>query len=194
MRERRFNIVVGSPGSGKSTFTANLVKKIVDNVIVYKHIANIDDPAFHFLPTKTETNWRQGAAPGAAVHCKFAGDEDNYKMFLKWIKKNYRNGTIVVDDATIFERDRMSIDMKHLVAMRRHYGIDIILIYHGLSALPIDQFIFLNNIILFNTNDNFKYKNNKLPQMQALESAVLLARQNYTNPKTKYIPQVVNLS
>jgi hypothetical protein len=193
MRERRFNIIVGSPGSGKSTFTANLIKKAADNTIVYKHIANIDDPAFTFLNQKTVSSWRQGAAPGTKVQCKIAGRQEDYAEFLKWVIGNFRNGMIVIDDATLFERDRLSKGMNELVTMRRHYGIDIILIYHGLTALPIEQFIFLNNIILFNTNDNFKYKNNKLPQMAALNSAVNLARLNYSKPATKYTPAIVKL-
>jgi hypothetical protein len=194
MRERRFNIIVGSPGSGKSTFTSNIIKTVNDNVIVYKHLANIDDPAFSFLSVKTQSSWRQGAAPNAVVKCKFAGRQENYADFLKWVISDFRNGMIVVDDATLFEKDRLSKGMNELVTMRRHYGIDIFLIYHGLTALPIDQFPFLNNVILFNTNDNFKYKNNKLPYMNDLTNAVHQARQNYLNPKTKYNPEIVRLS
>jgi hypothetical protein len=72
--------------------------------------------------------------------------------------------------------------------------IDIILVYHGLSYLPIDQFVFVNNIVLFNTNDNIKYKNNKLPNMADLERAVLLARQNYQSTANRYTPAIVRLS
>lgn len=192
-RERRFTIIVGSPGSGKSTFTANIVKQYPGNAIIYKHIANIDDPAFAAWSVKNESNIRQGAAPGAPVKCKFAGNTDDYKAFLTWITKNYRNGLLIIDDATIFERDRMSKEMTNIVTMRRHYGIDVILIYHGLSALPIDQFIFLNTIVLFNTNDNFRYKNNKLPQMAELERAVKTARLNYQSAKNKYTPAILKL-
>ena len=85
MRERRFNIIVGSPGAGKSTFTANLVKSYSENVIVYKHIANIDDKAFNFLTEKNKSNFRQGATPGAPVQCKFAGRQEDYKDFLIWV-------------------------------------------------------------------------------------------------------------
>ncbi len=194
IRERRFNIIVGSPGAGKSTFTAGMVKKYAENIIVYKHIANIDDKAFSFLTEKNVNNFRQGVAPGAPVQCKFAGRQEDYKKFLLWAIKNYRNGMLVVDDATLFERDRMSAEMKELVTMRRHYGIDIILVYHGLSYLPIDQFVFVNNIVLFNTNDNIKYKNNKLPNMADLERAVLLARQNYQSTANRYTPAIVRLS
>lgn len=194
VRERRFSMIVGSPGSGKSTFTAKMVQAMPGNAIIYKHIANIDDKAFAQFTEKTQDNWRQGAAPGAAVKCKFAGTDEDYRKFLQWVKKSYRNGTLIIDDATIFEQDRMTKEMNHLVAMRRHYGIDIILIYHGLSKLPIDQFIFLNTLVLFNTNDNIQYKANKLPQIDDLNRAVLQARANYRTTANKYTPAIVNFS
>jgi len=195
MRERKFDIIVGSPGSGKSTLTAAIVKKQNQNAIVYKHVANIDDPAFDFLTIKSQTNWRQGAAPGEAVKCKFAGRQDDYRSFLKWMisPNGYRNGMLIVDDAGLFERDRLTKEMNEIVTMRRHYGIDVILVYHGLTFLPIDQFPFLNNIVIFNTNDNIRYKGAKLPQMQELEHAVFQARQNRQNKATMYTPCIVTL-
>lgn len=196
MRERRFNLVTGSPGSGKSTFTAGIAKKYQGNVIVYKHLANIDDPAFSFLPVKAESNWRQGAAPGTPVKCKFAGTEEGYVKFLNWVKENYRNGMLVIDDATIFERFILTKEMNHLVTMRRHYGIDIYLIYHGLTLLPIEQFIFCNYIILFNTTDNLKYKASRMPHYAELMAGVQAARRNYQSgdQRIKYTPAIIRLS
>jgi ABC-type oligopeptide transport system ATPase subunit len=195
LRQRFFYMIVGAPGSGKSTLCATMIKQYPGNVIVYKHTANIDDKAFSFLTEKTVSNWRQGAKPGEAVKCKMAGVQKDYKAFLKWIIANYRNGLLVIDDTTIFERDRLTEFMNDLVTMRRHYGIDIILIYHGLTLLPIEQFIFCNKLVIFNTVDNIDYKANKLPQKEALDKAIQQARYNY-NSKTgllKYTPAIVNL-
>ncbi len=191
MRERQFNIIVGAPGSGKSTFTANVCSKLPENVIIYKHIANIDDKAFSAFPIKTTDNWRQGAKPGHGVKCKIAGEESDYRPFLKWVKNNYRNGALVIDDCTIFERDRLTKEMNHLVSMRRHYGIDIYLIYHGLSLLPIEQFVFLNKLVIFNTTDNFQYKIKKIPNVENINHAVNQARLNRQKESTKYNPVIV---
>lgn len=194
MRERQFNIIVGAPGSGKSTFTANVCNKLPENVIIYKHIANIDDKAFAAFPVKTMDNWRQGAKPGHPVKCKFAGQESDYRPFLQWVKNNYRNGALIIDDCTIFERDRLTLEMNHLVTMRRHYGIDIYLIYHGLSLLPIEQFIFLNKLVIFNTTDNFQYKIKKIPNVENINHAVNQARLNRQNEKTRFTPVIVKIN
>lgn len=195
-RQRFFNLVAGSPGAGKSTFTAEFVKKYAENALVYKHITNIDDRAFSFLPEKTTSNWRQGAHPGAPVKCKIAGLQEDYIGFLKWVVSSYRNGLLIIDDATIFERDRLSKEMNFLVSMRRQIGVDLWLVYHGLSLLPIEQFVFVNNIIIFNCNDNIDYKANKMPQFQALKTAVSTARANFqsTDPRIKHTPAIVRLA
>ncbi len=197
MQESQFNLIVGSPGAGKSTFVAGYVKRYNQSAIVYKHLANIDDQAFAFLTTKTKESWRQGAAPGQAVKCKFAGRQEEYPGFLQWVMTGgFRNGLLVVDDATIFERDRLTKEMNELVAMRRHYGISIWLVYHGLSLLPIEQFIFCNRIVLFNTNDNIKYKAAKMPRFTELQQGIAQARANFQggNPRLKHTPVVVKLA
>jgi energy-coupling factor transporter ATP-binding protein EcfA2 len=213
MRERRFNLVVGAPGSGKSTFVAEIVKKYNNgNVCVWKHKANYDDPAFKFLPIKTESNWRQGVSPGNAAKFMMVGNKDGYKSMLKWLvdennSTRFRNGLLVVDDATIFEKYVLSEEMQELVAMRRHHGyfLDIWLVYHGMTQLPIEQFTFVNNVIIFNTADNMKYKSSKIPA-DKLNAAVLRAQSNFQQGQgllkrdekkariLMHTPQVVKLS
>lgn len=195
--ERQFNLLVGSPGSGKSTFTVPIIKAYKQNVIIVKHTSNINDKTHSFLNEKNIKNWRKGYAPSTFAKCKMAySDRKDYVEFLTWIKKNYRNGLLIIDDATIFERDRMSLEMVDLVAMRRHYGIDIMLIYHGFSMLPIDQFIFANNLIIFNTNDNFSYKSNKIPQYERVIAAISQSKHNFqsNDKKIKYKPTIVDIT
>lgn len=189
-------MVVGATGCGKSTWIAERCRKYNGNVIVYKHMSNIDDKAFSFLPEKTTSNWRQGAKEGSPVKCKISGVEvSDYIQFLKWCKDNYRNGLLVIDDATIFERDRLSKEMNFLLTMKRHNGMDIYLVYHGLTLLPIEQFLLCRYVVLFNTTDNPNYKVRKIPRYQDFVNAIEMARKNYrsTNVKTKYSPVILRL-
>jgi predicted kinase len=194
-RLRHFNAVTGVTGSGKSTFCANVIKAYPQNVIVLKHIANINDPAFLFLPEKTTENFAKNKIEGKAIKCKISVyDKEQYKVILAWIEKNFANGLVLVDDATVFERDRLTLKMIDLVSLRRHLGIDIYLVYHGLSMFPIDQYIFLDYLILFNTSDSINYKKNKIEKIQQVTAAVLQARANYASNDitTKYRPVIIN--
>ncbi len=196
MRLREFNVCVGVTGSGKSSWLARLIRAYQQNVIVLKHTSNIDDPAFSFLPHKTTFNFRQGAASHEPVQCKMTckGKKD-YKLFMQWVLQHYRNGLLIIDDAIIFEKDRMTDELLELVTLRRFYGVDVWQVYHGLSLFPIDQFVFLDHVILFNTSDKLEYKKNKIPCFDQLEAARTQARNNYnhTDPAIKYRPVILNL-
>lgn len=189
-------LVVGATGCGKSTWLAKRIQNYNGNAIVYKHFTNIDDAAFNFLTTKTIKNIRQGVPPGENVKCKIGGFESSdYIAFLDWVKKNFRNGMLVIDDATIFERDRLSKQMNFLLTMKRHLGIDIFLVYHGLTLLPIEQFLLCKAIVLFNTTDNLSYKAKKTPKYRELENGIILARNNFRSgdKKKKYSPVIIDL-
>lgn len=195
--ERQFNLIVGSPGSGKTTFTVPIIKKYKQNVIIVKHRSNVNDSTHSFLNEKKTKDWRKGYDPGDFTKCKMAFTEKkDYLEFLRWVKNNFRNGLLIIDDCTIFERDRLSLEMVDLVTMRRHYGIDIMLIYHGFSLMPIDQFVFANNLIIFNTNDSPGYKATKIPQFERVEKAILQSKKNFSSKdkKTKYTPTIVNIT
>lgn len=189
-------MVVGATGSGKSTWLAQRVRKYQGNVIVYKHLSNIDDAAFAFLPLKTTSNWRQGAKPTQPVKCRIGGMQGKeYTAFLKWVTENYRNGALIIDDATIFERDRLSKELNFLLTMKRHLGLDIFMVYHGLTLQPIEQFLLCRYLILFNTTDNVKYKMSKIPRYDEVVKGIQMARDRHksSDPKVKYSPVVVRL-
>lgn len=189
-------LVVGATGCGKSTWLAKRIQNYNGNAIVYKHFSNIDDAAFKNLTIKTTKNIRQGVGPGENVKCKIGGYEtSDYIAFLEWVKGNFRNGMLVIDDATIFERDRLSKQMNFLLTMKRHLGLDIFLVYHGLTLLPIEQFLLCKNIILFNTTDNLNYKARKTPKYQEIEKGIVMARQNFrsANKQIKYKPIIIDL-
>lgn len=200
-RERRFHMFVGGPGSGKTSFIAKGIKEYNNgNVCMMKHVSNIHDAATSFLPVKTTSNWRQGAhSPDDPV--KFLlpiMDKKDYKEKLQWVRTKYRNGLLIVDDATIFERDRLTEAMNEAVTMRRHWGIDIWLVYHGMTLLPIEQFIFANWLIIFNCTDNLNYKRNKITDADEIQAAVDDARRTFNSYRDrdprKYQPEIVALT
>lgn len=197
--ERIFDLFVGAPRTGKSTYSINLIKAYPQNVIVVKHFTNVNDQTHSFLTHKTPANWRQGAARNEYVKCKMAfKNKREYLQFLEWATdefNGYRNGLILIDDATIFERHQISDQMDLLLAMRAHYGIDVVLVYHGFTKTPIDQYAFVDHLVIFNTRDNLEYKKSKIPKYDTVSRAIIQKNEEFrsADPRTKYRPLIVNL-
>jgi hypothetical protein len=165
MRERQANILVGAPGRGKSSELNQILKAIATpNIIIFKHPFNLDDKALSEYPVKQFDQYSGGKA-------KIPVLPEDYKDCLKKVFKYFRNGAFVLDDAQLYERDIVSKDLNDLVILRRHLGIDVFLIYHGCTTLPIQLFPFINNLFMWHTADNFDYKANKLPNYTELVSA-----------------------
>lgn len=179
MRQPAFNLLIGSPGCGKSTYVSKILRAADRNVCLVKMPQNIDDKAFDWLTEKTLSSWRQGNAPGAPAKFKVAADEDEYKDILQWVMKDFRNGIFVVDDCSMYEENQISKPLKKIIGMRRHIGVDVYLIYHGLTNCPIGQYSFANHVIMFNTADEAGYKANKIPHAARLFRAIDQARQNF---------------
>ncbi len=188
-----FFLLIGAPRSGKSTYSAKMIKGYPKNVIIVKHTSNVADTTHSFLAEKTTGNWRQGVPAGGYVKCKMAfADKKSYLPFLDWVKGNYRNGMLVVDDATIFEKNVLSEQMENIVAMRRHYGLDVVLIYHGFTKSPIGQYEFVNKLIIFNTTGNFTYKKDKIPEYDRVTEAVAKAKRTFQ--QGGYKPEMVDIT
>lgn len=186
MRERQFNAIVGAPGHGKSTLTAKLVSQLPGNAIIYKTHFNIDDKAFEQFPLVDVKKYTGGKV-------RFSDANIQYNDLLKWVKSTFRNGTLIIDDATIFEVNQISKELNYLIAMRRHLGIDIYLVYHGLTGFPIDQYKFLNWLILFNTTDSIAYKKSKIPNYNKIEIAIAQIKKEIENGN-KYANRAIKLS
>lgn len=165
MRDRQFNLVVGFPGHGKSTFIANQCKRTKDsNVLVYVEDVDMDSDAWAAFPPVDFGKYRGGKR-------KVNASDVAYDVFLQQVCQHFRNGIVVIDEGRLHENYRLSKEMIRLVATRRKIGVDIYINYHGMSGLPVEQLQYVNNIILFHTTDNFSRKGRSLPEMQALLAA-----------------------
>lgn len=186
-RNPTVSLAVGAKGYGKSTLIAKLIKNSHHrNALIYKIGLNAADPAFKDFKEVSFFKYKGGKVIINAA-------EIEYKDFLEAILAKFRNGILLIDDASFYEMDTLSPQLKKIMLMCRHLGIDVIMVYHGLSDLPIKQLPYTNQIILFHTTDNAGYKAKKLPGMEGLEQAKnRIARQVAAG--NKYYFEVIKLS
>lgn len=189
VREAQYTMVVGAPGYGKSTW---LVKQLAKgprrNVIVYKTDMGIDDAAFkEYKRIHKLEDYRGGKV-------KISDLDIEYKDFLQQVSKRLKNAAVVVDDAGWFEGHTISDEFKQLLRMRRHWGLDVYYVYHGLTDAPIQHFPFTSSIVLFHTVDNAQYKVNKLPQGGDKLLRAVKALAKMADAGMKYQPIIIKLA
>lgn len=155
--ERQVFMVTAAKRHGKSSVVRKLIEAIPgDNILVYKGGVNVYDKAFegyHVVPIRQYKG-------GRAI---ISEDDVAYKPFLKLVNKHFRNGVLVIDDASMYEVNDVSNEIRPLLINCRRLGVDVFLVYHSLADTPIRMFNYTDVLVLGRTGGNFKYKLNKLP-------------------------------
>lgn len=172
----RFNIVVGTNGTGKSTLVNQVIERThFRDVLVY--IENIDTYGnpFKKLPTVPFYSYKGGKVTIDA-------DEVPFDKFINAVVDHFRNGMLVIDEAGMYQMFEKGMPIPALVKLfkqRRKYNIEIYFIYHGVSEIPVRLFKWCNNVILFHQTDEFKHKAAVIPRIDELRAAQQRIRKHY---------------
>ena len=167
MRSTRLMLIVGTNGTGKTTFCD---EKLIQSALDNKRRVLIVNP--------DTVGWAQ---------YKYIDVEKqplNYTGVRKCIASpmyldqytNFRDGLLVFDDCRTFVRPALQNSLETLSIRRRQYGIDIAVVAHGLTLLPPAFLPYATDIFIFKTKDNIVRAKNKL-----LEYDKLLAAQQRIN-------------
>ncbi len=172
-RDPQVILIVGAKKHGKSTFCAELVwRQPAQNALVYKVGASVLDGAFKkfgHMPMDGSYTGGKVIVNGALIP---------YRKFLAKAYASFRHGSLVIDDASFHEINNLTDELQVLAGMCRFLDVDIFLVFHGLTSVPIRLFNYVNAVYLFHTTDNPAYKLTKLPEGQMLmEAKARIARQ-----------------
>jgi len=135
-------IIVGTTGTGKTTFVKERLKKVKLNAL-YLYDVN-----------REYTEFKNEPLP------KF----DNFLLKATSLK----NAVMVFEEATIFFGNKSSShEMTELLVRKRHTNNTIFLVFHSLRAIPRNIMELVNGVFLFYTVDSSslvdqKFKNDKL--------------------------------
>lgn len=136
-------IVVGRKGVGKSTFIRSLTMKAnIESLFIYDH--NFDHQDYYKKPFL------------------------NFPEFAELSNKIMR-GIIVYEEATIFLGHMKNFSMQELLVSSRRRENTVILVFHSLRSVPRYIYDLGNFIVLFKTNDEYKFVNHRFESPDLLK-------------------------
>jgi len=170
-RGRICTIVIGKKMQGKSTFIANMVTTVQaalqERTVI---IVDNDPPAYNQFERIDDYNtlYRLLKGKGIAKFYDFNPDDEKVEeTILKYLRQHFRNGTLVIEDASPFVSHTASNIIKRWFTNHKNYGVDLVVTFHSLRMVPEFLRNMAHNIVLFKTQDNLDINKNELRKMYA---------------------------
>jgi ABC-type Mn2+/Zn2+ transport system ATPase subunit len=158
-------VVLGTNGTGKTTF----VKKLVVNELhkKYSHVLIVvpDDMEWNSIP------WVNPRFPHRIENYVGARKVVYFPGLLDIIRDKFRNGLVVFDDCRAYFTAALETDLHSLLIRRRQQMIDIVAVGHGFTEVPPKFFTFATHFALFKTCDNINRRKNYLMNYEVMQEA-----------------------
>jgi len=141
VRQVLFFIVVGTNGTGKTTF----VKQLIGNKKTL--VIDPDGLEWGMLPTidiDEITLLKDGKQARIIA--------PDYKEIVELV--NYKHGNLVLDDCRYYVKSRIEHGVRQLLVRRRQKDIDIFAVPHSLNEVPPTFWTFATHLVLFKIKDN----------------------------------------
>lgn len=164
-------IVVGMPGSGKTTWTKERLRNAYTGSLRIYDVNN-EYTEFH----------KQKKLP-------------DYRDFLSGCTK-LSNAVIVVEEATIFVSNKgITEDFKNILVRRRHTNNMFFLMFHALRMVPKDIYDLCNYVVIHKTKDNESLIEKRFEDEDFTQAFMRIKNAAWIQGKTKkYSPhEVYNL-
>ncbi len=152
MRKTKLIIILGSPGTGKTTTTEKFLKAEKTRTLV----VSPDDRDWLHIPNIYKLELNKWDYTGARRRIWSS------KHDLQLISDNFTNGLIIFDDCRSYFKANIDETLHKFLIRRRQNQRDIIVAAHGFSEVPPKFFTFCTELILFNTQDNINIRKDVL--------------------------------
>lgn len=153
-REAKVFVIVGKRGTGKSTYTIELAKKIGKPIVVFTYATDKKNETF--IPIAPDSIDKLEAKTIYKINDRkyrttLKTREQAIDAVLSDIYYRLRNATLIIDDAsTILNYTRNQMMLNNLNEVR-HKSLDIIVVFHGFNQIPKYLFDLMNYLVFFKT-------------------------------------------
>ena len=158
IREAFLMLIMGTNNTGKTTFATKLVSAAV----------SVNQPVL--IVVKDTFEWPQADW----VHPKFPHRIQNYvgirkiiyfKGLLEIIDNYFFNGMLIFDDCKSYLKTQKDFNsLETFLQRRRQKSIDVLVIGHGFTQIPVNFFTYATHYVLFRTRENINRRRESLPE------------------------------
>jgi ABC-type sugar transport system ATPase subunit len=184
LRSNKMTCVIGTNGTGKTTFLKKLILQLLRNnrrvLIITPHDMEWETIPLVHDKHKQHIAWYVGA--------RRIIWEDG---LLPTITENFKNGALVFDDCRAYLNANTDRDLHRLLISRRQRDIDIFAVGHGFTEIPPKFFTFATNFVLFRTMDNIEKRKSSIIQFDRIKSAQEMVNEKAINDP--YFKAIINV-
>lgn len=166
-RIRFLTIILGTNGTGKSTFIKKLISKL-DEQGERTLIITPDENEFTSLKEWKLEDPKEFDFKGVRKHI-FTD-----KKVFENIGNNYRRGALVLDDCKVYMPTNLeSLPVfRDLLIRRRQKEVDVFVIAHSFNQIPPVLFSFVNKFVLFKTSGPSQDRKKHIDNYDLVEAAI----------------------
>lgn len=169
-RDHTSSAIIGGKRQGKSTLSKLLVddyekKYPLRKILVYDpsnafgakgvfpgyETITLEELYFGKKIGREVREWQRGVM-------RIQEDKTNKKFaeeFIDYVIEEFRNGMIIIDEATALMKDRPTAQHTKLLSEHTNWGVDVMMIFHGLRYVPKRIRGFFWHYYLFKTDEEF---------------------------------------
>lgn len=157
-RDNVIIIVVGTRGTGKTDETKGLIRKLSPNFPKTVIIDTFDSGVWQNMGTHDFPQGENQVIPiipidkfprfKAGIGRMFSSDT---KEIMHMIEKHAKNMLIVLEDSRKYIKTKLTNDVERFLIDSKQKNIDIILVFHSLSKVPVDVLDLADYLILKKT-------------------------------------------
>ncbi len=159
MRINQVSAILGRRGTGKTVYVKKLIDKYKESLPEQKILIvdTLDHPSYRHIPVMTIDQIKYWHTP--SIYRIYEGSPDD---ILNEISKNLSNALIVLEDASKYVRYRLQDSIRQFIFDSKQKNLDIVMLFHGFGATPVELFRVVDNIVLFKT-DHPQTRKNVIP-------------------------------
>jgi Cdc6-like AAA superfamily ATPase len=175
LKQTYFGLIIGRRGTGKTTFTLNLIDKLVkDNpnlkVIICNNVPHPSYAHIQVITLKHLQYWQKGVKQ---IRINTLNDHEVY-----WALAKLTDTLIIFEDCSKYLANYFPDSLANLLFDSKQQGNNVLMMFHGWAFIAPKLCSAADNLTLFKTGENVKNHVTKIPLVEDVIAATARINKN----------------